>query len=306
MHLPGIVRTKGTDQVTYHKEIQMQGGKDNIAVFPLMKQFPIVSGFSWGKGIQNTSTLPACDRDGKAWEHTEEWLKSIGLSLEIVRMESRDTQGPTGRDGIVEVTKRLYNEYRSHFLHREVLTKAEFIYTKVLGITLMVKVADCLGVVVYAKNSLGEDIVGLGHWGRKPVDEMNPAFAIAHLLEVEKCESSNIFVGIMPGISYTHHTLTNEDIFPKTSGVVSKLPHWQRWVENGRLIFSKHDELWHVDLLGRIIDMLTQYHIPVRNIYAYEQDTYTAAEQELAFSHRYATEQDKQDGRMIVAAGLRA
>lgn len=267
-----------------------------VVQFPLLRG-KVIGGYSWGK--VNMSTDPKFDLDKNADVHVRQLLDVLGLPGLIVRMVGSDIHGPKGIDSILEVTPKIFDEFGNN---NEITTPVEFIYTKDASYTLMEKPADCPSCILYAENNNGQKIVGVGHWGRKGTDDLNPHKAIRWLIEQERCNPESIYMGIAPSIGMKHHTLTKKEIFDQ---IPSKLPGFKNWEEFliGPII-ENGEELYHIDVVGRIKDLLITAGMLEDHIEIAKIDTYEAAEKGDTFSHRYSQITGAQEGRMAIAAAL--
>lgn len=292
---------------TYQAEAQKLPGVEGVAGFENLRQHGVIAGYSWK--FDDVGTLlnmsSVYDKSGQAQENLRKFLEKLQLPTRIVRFAAKSETSIDGHHGILEVTQDVLDQHPE----QEIQTTANFIYTKLSGVTLLVRPADCPTMMVTAINEDGERIVGVGHWGREGVDEMNPMAAITHLITPKKdggegCDPNTLYMGIAPGIGEDNHTLKTHEIAPGSLGgdivrlrkrdrierrhkAKSLLRHWERWLDKGRLTFWEKDGLWHIDLLGRILDQISPK-IPRDHIIVNTQDTYTLAEQRNAFSHRWS------------------
>lgn len=302
----------------YYDTIHLYPTIQNCGYFPLlMRKSPIQGGFSWGgKMVWNDGSAGnmslTYDVDGKkaAYDRMQAWLAQLRMPVypQVVQIMPKERKGISGdASGVLEITETLLKTglAKTPDFSAAVIANAEFIYTKVKGVTLCVKPADCPSVIVYAKNKKGQDIIGVGHWGRSGVNVMNPYLALLHLREQEGCDPENIYIGIAPGLGAAHHTLRDDDIIP-TNGAASKLDHWLEWAKRKTITQDKKDmHVWHINLLKEIIWQLRLNKISEEHIEAYRIDTYTAAERGETFSHRYSLVKEITEGRMVVAASLK-
>lgn len=266
-----------------------------IVKFPLLAE-KVLGGFAWGG--KNMSTKPEFDTDDKAQENVAKFLDALGLPKKIIQISST-AMGPKGIDSILEVTPEVFDEFAKNDI---VLTPVECMYTKNPAFTLMVKTADCSSCIVTALDKEGKRIVGVAHWGRKGVDDLNPQKMVRWLVEHEGCSLESMHIGLAPSIGLKHHTLTKKEIF---EDIPSKLPGWKNWDEF--LVGPIHEngeEVYHIDLLGRIKDMLVSEGVQESHIEIFAIDTYEAAEKGLTFSHRLSQVTGAKEGRMVLAAAL--
>jgi len=263
--------------------------------------FPILSGkvkggFAWGG--KNMSTKPEFDIDHTASINVAKFLDQLGLPKKIVQISST-AMGPKGIDNILEVTEEIFDEFVEDNL---VLTPIEFMYTKDPQFTLMVKTADCSSCIITAINREGKRIVGVAHWGRKGVDDLNPQKMVRWLIEHEGCTLESMYIGLAPSIGLKHHTLTKKEIF---EDIPSKLPGHKNWDEFlVGPVSEKGEEVYHIDLLGRIKDMLVSEGVLEEHIEIFAIDTYEAAREGLTFSHRLSQVTGAKEGRMVLGAAL--
>ena len=266
-----------------------------VVTFPLLKG-KVLGGFAWSG--KNMSTRSEFDTDHSAEANVAEFLDTLGLPKKIIQISST-AMGPKGIDSILEVTQQIYEEFVDNNI---VLTPVEFMYTKDPQYTLMVKTADCSSCIVYATNKDDEKIVGVAHWGRKGVDDLNPSKMIRWLVDNEGCSLDSVYIGLAPSIGLKHHTLTKKEIF---DDIPSKLPGRQNWDEFLVGPVEENGEaLYHIDLLGRIKDMLVSEGVREDHIEIFGIDTYEAAAKGLTFSHRLSQVTGVKEGRMALGAAL--
>ena len=292
-----------TTQVTsvVPKGMHTYQGYNDVITFDNLPDY-VTGGFSWGDNMMSSMDHHMQAESG---ETTRRWIHKLYLPEQIIRIVFESPHAIRNGKGIVAIRPEVVSQYKDLYHSSDVLVQEDFIYTKNSAFCLMVKPGDCPSAIIAATNKNGEHIVGIGHWGRRGVDEMNPLLGMTHLISNEGCDPKDIFIGIAPGIGPKYHTLTRDEIFHPQKGTVSKLPHWSRW---GKYLIEPQgdDTRYHLDLLGRLLDLLHLAKIPKSNIFADTRDTYTLALKGQTFSHRASLVEGIPQGRMIVAAALKS
>lgn len=183
---------------------------------------------------------------------------------------------------------------------------AEGMFTTLPGVPLIHKPADCPTAIIYGKSSTGNAVLGLIHLGRPQVNNRTTETALEHLEKKYDVDLTTITVGISPSISPSHYFIKEQDQVAKN---ILDLSYWDGYVKRNEI---NHQPVLQVNVLGKILSVLSEFGVPEQNIQAYghspEVDTYTLAAKNppLAFSHRYAisTNQPEKNGRIMVACEL--
>ncbi|MFI5265587.1 MAG: laccase domain-containing protein [Candidatus Levyibacteriota bacterium] len=308
-------------------EIAWLGGKEEqVAVFPILNGLPVSAGFSWGAQAYNlmlSSQALQQLQDGSP-RKTEATIKYLLGSTQLLKVESRpiDTvriaphmkRGkPNNQPEVLEITDGIMEKHREDVLEhfedsdfpQNLATGADFVFTRMTGVALVVMPADCPSAVIYAKDKYGRDIVGVSHWGRDEVENLSPAKTIA-CLRAEGCAAKDIIVALSPGISKDNYFIQQRDV----DRLLPNLGRWGDRAEPRRVVerarWGDEEERVYLDLAGRITDQVQDFLVPGSNIEIYNVDTYEAAKKGIAPSFRFATthKSPSRDGRIIITAQL--
>lgn len=279
-------------EVIYKKE-------GEIAYLPILESLPLFHGFSWGPKSKNMSSAYARDESVKHVEaRTVSFLKSLGMQSKNVINALGVFEGTHPQ--IMEVSQKDAKD------QQETNVKANFIYTKDSNVTLSIRPGDCNVSIIYAKDGKGRDLVGLIHSSAYSTNMGLPRLAIRHLIEEEGVDPLSIVIGIIPGVSKEHYSLSQEANVLKNPNL-DKIIVERNWKNN---IFPKNplkgdDEPRPVDILGATIMQFEEEGISPQNIQAYGIDTYEAAARGEAFSKRHSDDTGKPQGRILVAVQLK-
>lgn len=154
--------------------------------------------------------------------------------------------------------------------------------TSSLGLGIVVKVADCMPVVIYDKTNKALSAV---HAGRKGVELNILASALNTMAKTYGSKSEDLAVFVGPAISAESY------IFDSNEGV--NLEFWQEYFKLG------NDEKYHMDIKGRLLSQALELGIPKSNIIISDIDTFTDKNY---FSHRRSMATGEKEGRFVLLA----
>jgi len=267
--------------------------KPNIGGFRLFKQFPLLHGFTYGKGSQNmsyrwepgfTNEETKADAIMRVKQRIECHLASLGMStithavyLTAVSDDTRIVDLSTQTVTLAEKTDR------------GIFLPGGALFTTLPDIPVMMSSGDCHTLTVYAINKLGIRIIGLIHAGRRELDKELPRNALAHLISYYNCDPMYIFIGIVHGIGPENHTIQPEHINEAVKNHALWKPYITQRIQNGP---------FHFDNLRLLLEQIKAVYIPGKNIEAYTRDNYMLAQLGKSFSHR------ARQGRILISAQL--
>ncbi len=271
--------------------------QDKISMLPLLEKYPLKHGFTWGKMSENMSPVYAKEEGAETVEaRIVNFLKSC--NMEGKRINALGVFEGTHMQ-IMEVSQKDTEDIP------ETPVKANFIYTKDRKVILSIRPGDCNVSIIFAKDKEGRSIAGLIHSSAHSTNMGLPRYAIRHLIEDEGVEQSSIIVGITPGISKEHYSISCEaDVLNNPNlDKVTVERNWKGHISSKDL--SKGDSRpRQVDILGATIMQFEEEGVLPQNIQVYEIDTYDAAEKGEGFSKRYSDDSGKPQARIMVAVQL--
>ncbi|MFZ2199477.1 MAG: polyphenol oxidase family protein [Microgenomates group bacterium] len=268
--------------------VEIRGGSD-IGVFPILNQKPVVAGFSWGNNARNMV------EPHNTCANTNEFLKELGTSIPprvvLKSVEYNDEK-------VLVVTKNNYDVLACRANHYGIQTGADVLVTDIPNLTLLVKPADCTVAVLYGSTSDGKDVLGVAHAGWRETMAGVPATIVQQMAEMG-CDPDTMSIAIAPSIMMKNFWVRPQDLSD------DQRKKWKARAKDD--IVERDGEVVMLDVLGRVIDIMLGEGVNPSNVMAYAVDTFTAAQDRVAFSHRLSTVTgDKSyDGRFAVAAALR-
>lgn len=283
-----------------HREIKyLEGQEEKVAVFESLQDLPIYHGFSWGKESANMSYKYAGEEEGSTVK------ERIGAFLDSVGIRYENDGNTIGKfEGTHLQTQEITFEDLKTQPETEV--EANFIYTKDPRILLSIKPADCDVSILYAKNKDGKDLVGIVHSSALSANAGLPRYAIDYLDEAEGVNPATIKIGITPGISKHHYSISQASDVIKNK-TIDKVIMERNWKQHIALINPSlgDEQLRAVDITGATAMQFIEAGVTPANIEVYDLDTYTSAESGESFSNRYSVEAGKPQGRYMVAVKLK-
>lgn len=259
--------------------------KENIAIFPLLSNLPIVHGFSWGEEAPNMSEIYS---DPNLIEmRVSGFLKTLGVNPSSIVVKINPNKNPFKDPSTMEITKKLLKRKITDAAEIEVY--ANSIFTKLSDIVLSVKPADCAICILYFENKLKEKFVGLIHCSAKETDRLLAQKTIEYLKKNYLVDPKNIKVGITPAISKEYYSVEPGDIEEE---------NWKGFME-------KRNGLIFLDIMGNVLNQLVSSGVLSSNIQFYGIDTFKSALEGKTYSHRMAEDLGLPNGRYIVAVGLK-
>lgn len=282
-----------------YKEGQIRG-QEAIAMIPLLKG-RVLHGISLGPASKNMAEM--FEPNQKVIDHRiETFLERLGMApLDYAFLM---VPSPIGQRRIVDIDSRLVHKAlkRPFFKEdRESVLQADSLVTDIKGTPLMVKTADCPAIIIYGQKDDGLPLAALVHTGWRETNAEIPFKTIMHCMEAYGCDPADMLVGITPGISPEHYSISYKDreFFDRS---IWEGHSWER--------ASSTEARIHLDIRGAVIRQLLAAGVERQHLQAYGPavDTYALAAQNprLSFSHRFAQEsnQPKRNGRMLIAVSL--
>lgn len=259
--------------------------KNNIAIFPILENLPIVHGFSWGNGAPNMSDSFT---DPNIIEfRVSDFLNGLGISSSTVIVKINPSSDGYHDPEILEITRNILKRELTD--SGEIEVSANSIFTKISEVVLTVKPADCAICVLYFENKKGEKFVGLIHCSAKATDSLLAKKTIEFIKDNFSVNPKDIKIGITPAIS--------KEYFYVNEGEINE--------DNWKEFMKKENGLIFLDLVGNILDQLRNEGIVSENIQYVGVDTFTSALEGKTFSQRLARDLNMPNGRYIVAVGLK-
>lgn len=187
------------------------------------------------------------------------------------------------------------------------VVQAETIFTTLPQIPLMHKPADCPTAIIFSSTSDCQSILGLAHLGRPQINKRVVEQTFTHLFRKYSAIPHKTYLGISPSIGPKHYIVKKKD---QNERHLLDLSYWNECIFND--VNEIGEEIIRVDVLKKILSLLSDFEIPQKNIQAYGHfdavDTYALAQNNppLSYSHRYAvsTGQPEKNGRILVVAQL--
>lgn len=294
----------------------------NLVEFPILRTEPVEAGFSWGK--DQMSDIWA-EKNLRARGITDETLIKKAKAEALVRRDQFLLSGEMSvpprvakiapakvkeEHQIEEVTQEDVNKHMASGANDAMDVAANFIVTRVEGLTLQVNPADCPSYVLSGRDAKGEPILGLLHAGRDEVNEELPKKAILYM-KAMGCDLSTLKIAGCPGVAKENYYIQEKDretVLKGNDAIWGNKLSVGEAIENGKKV-----PVVYLDLLGRAIDQFTQVGMRANQIQAYGVDTYEAAKRGETFSHRWWQNVNKKEnpeypvdsGRMTLAAMIK-
>lgn len=298
------------ETVKVFTEVNYIPGQENKAAFlPILENLPMKHAFTFGSKAGNMSPVYAGE------EATVVVRERIRSFLEDNGMDTENVANTTGAfDGTHLQMQELVLEDLTE--HPETKIKANFVFTRDPRITLSIRPGDCNVSILYAKDRMGRDIVGLIHSSAQSANAGLPRYAIQHLLNEEDVDVSTIRIGITPGISKKHYAISqDEQLITKknpdgeeTKEIVSRpeivVKNWKEHIDPP--LTDDPSEQRPVDILGATIMQFVEEGIKPDQIQAYDIDTWEAAAKGESYSNRYAAQLKRPQGRYMIAVQLKS
>ncbi len=257
--------------------------QDNIGIFPSFLKLPVRHGFSWGEDAPNMS-----DKIGDpniTEERVEDFFRALNIPAEYLIVGINPSKNQYKDPNMLEINKSILDREFSE--SGEIQVGANFIFTSLSDVVLTVKPGDCAICVLYFESET-EKYVGLIHCSAEQTDNKLPLEAINYLIRKYSIKPENIKVGITPAIS-------KDSYFVKEGKF--DLDNWHGFME------KKGDKIY-LDILGNILNQLSESKVPNENVEYYNIDTFSAAMQGQTFSHSLSSLTDLPEGRYLVAINL--
>lgn len=296
----GEIPTQPEARTDILTKMEYKPGEENkVAFLPSLETLPINHAFSWGRESRNMSPV-------YAGEEGEETVRArIKYFLEASEMEYKNVANTTG---IFEGTHLQMQEVVFEDLkdQPETKMKSNFMFTRDSRVVLSIRPGDCNVSIIYATDRMGRDLVGIIHSSAQSANAGLPRYAIDYLTQEEDVDISTIRIGITPGISKEHYSISQESdaIKNKTIDKVIVERNWKQHIAPYDL--SQGDEQERpVDILGATIMQYVEEGVSPANIEAYDIDTWEAAARGEAFSNRHSNKTGKSQGRYMVAVQLK-
>ncbi len=255
--------------------------KDSIGDFLRLAK-KVKHGFSWGKSWGNMSCAIGDLEIAK--NNTIKFLSegkfgSIEDSINMI---------PQHQEKIVWIDQKIISNLENNTYGKEIECDAFFTSQKKL--TLVVKPADCVIAIVYAKLK-DQPIIGFIHAGWRGVDLGLPRKAINYLVKEMGVDINTIEIGITP------HLLPSSFIAPH----LNEYHHKDNWQDS----IIKMDNGYMVDMGKATINQLIEAGVKTGNIEYYQIDTFENALKGEAFSYRaHKNETNIPNGRFMVVVRL--
>jgi len=250
-------------------------GAVNVGVIPILVPH-VTHGFSWGKGSKNMSYRYG-EKDSVA--QAEEEFFGRGL---FSRKNGTAVMSPEHGTKIVEVS------CKDQSLHD---IPCDCLITKEKHLTLTVKPADCSIVIITTPREHPHRFVALVHAGRKGVDQNLAEKTVKYIASRMHVPADELLIGIAPSI-------TKKNYFIKHRDELENPNVWKGFTE-------ERDNLFYLDMMGIIRRQFVEAGVRESNIMQYHIDTFDAAKNGEAFSHRYwKINKEGNDGRFMVAVEL--
>lgn len=268
-------------------------GQENTAIIPLLKIAGINHAIAIGPGSENMAESFNFDSSDLVKKQTD-FLSQNGFAPFTTSYISSVPR--PGEALVTDIEKR--NE-TGHALQ----IPAEGMFTKISNVPLIHKPADCPTAILSARDATNQPILGLIHLGRPQVNKRVTEQALEHLENKYGVDLTTLTIGITPSIGPKHYVIKQAD--QDTKHLIDET-YWGMYAQKDSL---EGVPLIRVDVLGKILSILTTYGVPNHQIQAYGHndsvDTYFLASQQprAAFSHRFATAtgQPEKNGRIMVA-----
>lgn len=293
----------------------------NLVEFPILKNSPIAASFSWGteqmsdiwaennlraRGVINKQVIVKAKKE--ALEKQRHFMEQAGMAT--FPYVARIVPGIHNVLQTEEITQKDLSRHLASGATDAMKYGANFLITKIKGLTLHINLADCVSWVFWAKDAWGETVLGVLHGGRYEINEGLPKRAIAYMKAL-RCDISTMKLAGCPGVSKKNYYIQEKD---RKRILKGKDAAWGNRLRAGKAIEDgKIVNVVYLDLLGRTIDQFLSIGIRADQIEAYGVDTYKAAEQGETFSHRFWLRTNKKgnpkfpldNGRMILAAMIK-
>lgn len=200
-------------------------------------------------------------------------------SLEMAPLEQAIfANAIVGNTTIVDITVETLEKSSSDSGRKHLEGGAYF--TTLTDVPVYAKAGDCTWTFLHATSKDGTNIGGLIHAGRKEADQMFPAKAIDHVIDVYGAKPESIKLGIIPSLEPEFHTIRNNDYHNHVSNFTGWLPYSR---------YSPPDEAFHLDVKSFVTDQYIHRGVPAANIQVSTSGTFRGAENGFGFSQRRDT-----------------
>nr|MBI5455818.1 laccase domain-containing protein [Candidatus Levybacteria bacterium] len=275
------------------------GQKNKVAFFSSLETLPIKHAFSWGKESGNMSP----DFSGEEGEGAV--VARIKDFLEASEMEYRNDANTAGifEGSHLQMQEIVFEDLKDQ---PETRFESNFMFTRDPRVLLSIRPGDCNASILYAKDRMGRDLVGIIHSSAQSANAGLPRYAIEYLIQEEDVDISTIKIGITPGISRKHYSINQESdaIKNQTIDRVIVERNWKQHIDQHDP--SQGDEQRrHVDILGATIMQYVEAGVSPENIEAIDVDTWEASARGESFSREHSNEIGKPQGRYMVAVQLK-
>lgn len=279
--------------------IYRPGYENKVAILPSLETLPIKHAFSWGKESGNMSPV-------YAGEEGEGAVKArIKYFLEASGMEYKNDANTTGifEGTHLQMQKVVFEDLKEQ---PETKMKSNFMFTRDPRIILSIRPADCNASIIYATDRMGRDLIGIVHSSAQSTNAGLPRYAIDYLTQEEDVDISTIRIGITPGISKEHYSISQESDAIKNK-TIDRVIVERNWKQHIVLYDSSQgdEQRRYVDILDATIMQYVEEGVNPANIEAYDIDTWEASARNEAFSNRHSNETGKSQGRYMVAVQLK-
>lgn len=202
--------------------------------------------------------------------------------------------------------------------------RANFVFTRDPNLLMAIKPADCPIVVGYCKDEFGNDLIFIDHSGADACNANLSYQGMRYLRDELGVDMSQVKLTILPGVSKEYYDISNE---PERRGNGIADESWKEFIDEkypdyiveGILVSDsryknmseKEKELRkaeirngqkrHVDIAEATVMQLLQAGASPENMEVILDDSYEAARQGRAHSHRFTMQNDgKNKGRDVV------
>lgn len=294
-----VLEGQGLEPKILTEVVYMPGYENKVAFLPFLETLPIKHAFSWGKKSGNMSPV-------YAGEEGEDVVRArIKDFLEASGIEYKNDANTVGifEGSHLQMQKIVFEDLKNQ---PETKFESNFIFTRDPRVLLSIRPGDCNVSILYARDRMGRDLVGIIHSSAQSTNAGLPRYAIEYLTQEEDVDISTIRIGITPGISKDHYSISQESdaIKNKTIDRIIVERNWKQHIDPHDQ--SQGDEQRrHVDILGATIMQYVEAGVSPASIEAIDIDTWGASARGEGFSNEHSKETGKSQGRYMVAVQLK-
>jgi copper oxidase (laccase) domain-containing protein len=247
----------------------------------------LVHGFSWGQDAKNMQFSLG------DFLEVRSNLNEFFSSMKLGDFKKAILVNAEHKNNIIKIDEEtLTNLKPTKF---GISIKCDAAFTKIKGLPITVKPADCTTAIISAKDNQGDTVTGIVHTGRRGVELGLPISAIQFICKEFDIEVRNIKIGIVPHLFQMNRKFEHiDDMNPAI---------WKGYIkeENG---------YFYPDETELAINQYLSAGIQEQNIFVYDIDTYESAKNGIGFSYKYHYDITKsgsiaKEGRFIVATAVR-